>query len=70
MLIVEEKTNLLKEHLRTRLWHDLPRGVLACAAPVDSSAYSVPPARLCIPVTFCMQTKNTTAIPLEAWIGD
>jgi hypothetical protein len=23
MLIVEEKTNLLKEHLRTRLWHDL-----------------------------------------------
>ena len=28
-LIVEEKTNLLKEHLRTRLQHNLPGAVLA-----------------------------------------
>jgi hypothetical protein len=71
-LIVEEKTNLPKENLQTRLQHDLPslRAVLACAVLVDSSAYSGPPARLFIPVTFYVQTKNTTAIPLEAWIGD
>ena len=69
-LTLEEKTNLLKEHLRTRLQHDLPRAVLACAALVDSNVYSGPPARLSIPVTFYLQTKNTTAIPLEAWIGD
>jgi hypothetical protein len=70
LLIVDKKTNLLKEHLRTRLQHDLPRAVLACTVLVDSSANSYPPARLSIPVTFYVQTKNTTAIPLEAWIGD
>jgi hypothetical protein len=69
-LIVEEKSKLLKEHLRTRLQHDLPRAVLVCAVLVDSSSYSGPPARLSIPVTFHVQTKNTTVIPLEAWIGD
>jgi hypothetical protein len=41
---------------------------LVCA--VDSSSYSCPQARLSIPVTFHVQTNNTTAIPLEAWIGD
>jgi hypothetical protein len=44
--------------------------VLACAALVDSNIYSCPPARLSIPVTFYLQTKNTTAIPLNAWFGD
>jgi hypothetical protein len=67
---VVEKTNVLKEHLRTRLQHDLPRAVLVCAVLVDSSAYTGPPAKLSVPITFYMQTKNTTAIPLEAWIGD
>jgi hypothetical protein len=67
-LTLEEKTNFLKEHLRTRLQHDLPRAVLACAALVDSNVYSGPPAKLSIPVTFYLQTKNTTAIPLETWI--
>ena len=57
-LTVEEKTNLLKEHLWTRLQHDLPRAVLACAALVDSNVYSGPPARLSIPVTFYLQTKK------------
>ena len=69
-LPVEEKTNLLKEHVRTRLHHDRPMSVLACAALVDSSIYSGPPARLSIPLAFYVQTKNTTAIPLKAWIGD
>ena len=44
--------------------------MLACAALVDSSVYSGPPARLSISVTFYVQTKKTTAIPLEAWFGD
>jgi hypothetical protein len=39
-LLIEEKTNLLKEHLRTRLNHNQPRAVLACEVLVDSSAYS------------------------------
>jgi hypothetical protein len=65
-LIAEEKIILLKEHLWNRLQQDLPRAVLACAVLVDSSAYSDPPARLSIPVTFYVQTRNTTAIPLSA----
>jgi len=69
-LNVEEKTNLLKEHLRTRLNHDQPRAVLACAVLVDSSVYSGPSARFSIPVIFYVQTRSITAIPLKAWIGD
>jgi hypothetical protein len=69
-LTVEEKTNLLKEHLRTRLNHDQPRAVLACAVLVDSSVYSGPPARFSIPVIFYVQTRSITATPLKAWIGD
>jgi hypothetical protein len=69
-LTVEEKTNLLKEHLRTRLNHDQPRAVLACAALVDSSVYSGPPARFSIPVIFYVQTRSITAIPLNVWFGD
>jgi hypothetical protein len=61
---------LLKEHLLNCLQHDQPRAVLACAVLVDSRVYSGPPARVSIPVTFYVQTKKTTAIPLEAWIGD
>ncbi len=38
--------------------HDPPRAVLACAVLVGSSAYSGPPARLSIPVTFYVQTKK------------
>jgi hypothetical protein len=66
----EEKTNLLKEHLRTRLHPDLPMSVLACVVLVDTSIYSGPPARFSIPLAFYVQTRNTTAIPLKAWIGD
>jgi hypothetical protein len=69
-LTVEEKTNLLKEYLRTRLNHDQPRAVLACAVLVDSSVYSCPPARFSIPVIFYVQTRSITAIPLNAWFGD
>ena len=69
-LTVEEKTNLLKEHLRTRLNHDQPRAVLACAVLVDSSVYSGPPARFSIPVIFYVQTRSITAIPLNVWFGD
>jgi hypothetical protein len=39
-----------------------------CAVLVDSRAYSGPLARLSIPLSFYVQTKNTTAIPLEVWI--
>ena len=67
---VEEKTNLLKELLRTRLHHDRPMSVLACAVLVNCSDYSVIPARLSIPIKFYVQTRSTTAIPLKAWIGD
>jgi hypothetical protein len=64
VLTIEEKTNLLKEHLRNSLQHDQPRAVLACAVLVDSRVYSGPSARVSIPVTFYVQTKKTTAIPL------
>lgn len=69
-LPIEEKTNLLNEHLRTRLHPDRPMSVLACVVLVDTRIYSGPPARISIPLAFYVQTKNTTAIPLKAWIGD
>jgi hypothetical protein len=69
-LPVEEKTNLLQEHVRTRLHHDRPMSVLACAVLVDCSIYSGPPARLSIPLAFYVQTRSITATPLKAWIGD
>jgi hypothetical protein len=38
---------------------------------VDSSACSCPPERFSIPsVTFYVQTRSITAIPLKVWIGD
>jgi hypothetical protein len=36
-LLIEEKTNSLKEHLLTLLQHDLSSAVLACKFLVDSS---------------------------------
>ena len=62
VLAVEERTNLLQDHLRNRLNHNLPRPVLACAVLVDSSVYSGPQARFSIPCY--VQTRNTIAIPL------
>jgi hypothetical protein len=69
-LTVEEKTNLLREHLLTRLNHDQSRAVLACAVLVDSSVYSCPPARFSITVIFYVQTRSITAIPLNVWFCD
>jgi hypothetical protein len=37
---------------------------------VESSAFFGPRARFSIPVTFYVQTRSVTAIPLKAWIGD
>ena len=70
VLTVEEKTKLFTEHVRTRLDHTRPLAVLACAILVDSSRYSGPPGTVIIPITGYVQTRNTTAIPLKAWIGD
>jgi hypothetical protein len=68
--MIEEKTNLLKEHLLTCLNHNQPLAVLACVVLVDSSANSGLQARFSIPVTIYVQTRRVTAIPLEAWIGN
>jgi hypothetical protein len=70
VLTVDERTTVLKEHLRTRLHHDRPMSVLACAILVNSSDFLGPPARFSIPMTCYVQTRNTTEIPLKAWIGD
>lgn len=69
-LSVEDRTKLLTEHVRTRVHHNRPMSVLASAAIVDTRHYSGPPSSHSIPITFYVQTKNVTAIPLNDWIGD
>ena len=66
---VQARTDLLEEHLRTRLNHTRPGAVKAFAVLVDSSNYSGPPATYIVPITVYIQTKNTTSIPLDAWLG-
>ena len=66
-LIIEQKTNSLKEHLRNRLQLDQPRAVLACAVLVDSSAYSGLQTRFSIPVTFYVQTKIETIMVTDCF---
>ena len=66
---VQARTELLEEHLRTRLSHNRPNAVKAFAALVDSSQYSGPPATYSVPITVYIQTRNTTSIPLDAWLG-
>ena len=70
VLTVDERTTVLKEHLRTRLHHDRPMSVLACAILVNSSDFFGPPARFFIPMTCYVQTRSITEIPLKAWICD
>ena len=57
---VQARTELLEEHLRTRLNHNRPNAVKAFAALVDSSQYSGPPATYSVPITVYIQTRNTT----------
>jgi hypothetical protein len=66
---VQARTEMLEEHLRTRLNHNRPDAVKAFAVVVDSSHYSGPPATYSVPITVYIQTKNTTSIPLDAWLG-
>jgi hypothetical protein len=66
---VQARIELLEEHLRTRLNHTRPAAVNACAVLVNSSDFSGPPATFFVPMTFYIQTKNTTSIPLDAWLG-
>jgi len=66
---VQARTDLLEEHLRTRLNHTRPGAVKAFAVLVDSSYYSGPPATYIVPITVYIQTKHTTSIPLDAWLG-
>ena len=68
-LSVQARTDMLKEHLLTRLTHERPAAVTALAALVDSSHYSGPPGTYTVPITFYIQTRNTTSIPLDAWLG-
>jgi len=65
---VQARIDLLEEHLRTRLNHTRPGAVKACAVLVNSSDFSGPPATFIVPVTVYIQTKNTTSIPLDAWL--
>ena len=66
---VQARTDLLEEHLRTRLNHTRPGAVKAFAVLVNSSDYSGPPATYIVPITVYIQTRHTTSIPLDAWLG-
>jgi hypothetical protein len=69
-LSLEARTNLLKEKLRDRLSHTMPACVHAYVALVDSSEYSGLHAHYSFPLTFYIQTRNTTVIRLQSWLGD
>ena len=68
-LSVEAKAKLIQDHVRTRLNHHLPKVVRALAIHVNSSYFSGPPGAVNVPFTGYIQTKNTTAIRLNEWVG-
>ena len=69
-LPLEARTNLLKERIKDRLSHEQPDCVYAYEAHVDSKDYSGPDGKYSFPITFYIQTRNTTKIPLQKWLGD
>ena len=69
-LSLEARTDLLKEKIQDRLSHNRPPCVRAYAALVDSSYYSGPPAIFPFPIKVYVQTRNTTVIRLQAWLGE
>ena len=66
----EARTDLLKEKIQDRLSHKLPACVLAYAALVDSSHYSGLHGICSFPIKLYIQTRNTTVIRLQKWLGD
>ena len=48
----------------------MPACVHAYVALVDSSEYSGLHAQYSFPITFYIQTRNTTVIRLQSWLGD
>ena len=69
-LSLEARTNLLKERIKDKLSHNQPTCVHAYEAHVDSNDYSGNDGKYSFPVTFYLQTRNTTKIPLETWFGE
>ena len=69
-LPLEARTNLLKERIKDKLSHDQPHCVHAYEAHVDSKDYSGPDGKYSFPISFYIQTRNTTKIRLQAWFGD
>jgi hypothetical protein len=69
-LSLEARTDLLKEKIQDRLSHEQPACVLAYAALVDSSHYSGPEGKSSFTVKFYIQTRNTTVMRLQAWLGE
>ena len=69
-LSLEARTNLLKERIKDLLSHNQPPCVHAYEAHVDSNDYSGNDGKYSFPVTFYLQTRNTTKIRLQTWFGD
>ena len=69
-LSLEARTNLLKERIKDRLSHEQPDCVHAYEAHVDSKDYSGPDGKYSFPITFYIQTRNTTQMRLQKWLGD
>ena len=66
----EARTNLLKERIKDLLSHNQPPCVHAYEAHVDSNDYSGTDGKYSFPVTFYLQTRNTTKIRLQTWFGE
>jgi hypothetical protein len=66
----EARTTLLKEKLQDRLGNEKPNFVHAYVALVDSSEYSGLHNKYSFPITFYIQTRNTTVFRLQSWLSD
>ena len=69
-LSLEARTNLLKERIKDKLSHNQPLCVHAYVAHVDSKEYSGPEGKYSFPISFFIQTRNTTVGRIQSWLGE
>jgi len=69
-LSLEDRTKGLKEKIKDRLCHTVPNCVHAYIALVDSTEYSGLVGSYTFPVKLYIQTRNTTVLRLQAWLGN
>ena len=68
-LSLEDRTEALKEKLKNRMSHTMPNCVKAYVVLVDSKEYSGGSGSCKFRIKLYIQTRNTTVLRLQSWLG-